>query len=129
MISSTAVTRYFTFCVINFSIIIYFLTSSLASSIFFSKYDLFVSYLVFKINPVASILTFATNLSYIVLLTISLFTTLLSLLKSTGTVLSTSVSGFRLAKSNFADNLDVSTPQSSLTLIFPPKDSNCLRKY
>ena len=58
-----------------------------ASLIFFSKYDLSVSYLVFKTNPLVSILfTSATNLSYTVFLTTLLFTTLISLLKSTGSV-------------------------------------------
>ena len=57
-----------------------------ASLIFFSKSDLSVSYLVFKTNPLVSILfTFATNLSYAVFLTASLFTAVLSLLKSAGT--------------------------------------------
>ena len=57
-----------------------------ASLIFASKSDLSVSYLVFKANPVGSILfIFATNLSYAVFLTTSFFTTSLSLLKSTGT--------------------------------------------
>ena len=56
------------------------------SLIFFSKSDLSVSYLVFKTNPLMSILfTFATSLSYTDLLTTSFFTTSLSLLKSTGT--------------------------------------------
>ena len=58
-----------------------------ASLIFFSKYDLSVSYLVFKTNRLVSILfTSATNLSYTVFLTTLLFTTLISLLKSTGSV-------------------------------------------
>ena len=97
-----------------------FLTSPLASDIFlsvslvfFSKSDLPVSYLVFKTNPLLSIVfTFATNLSYAIFLTTSLFTTLISLLKSTGAVFTLpvsifSTSGFKLAKSNFADRLDV----------------------
>ena len=51
-----------------------------ASLIFFSKSDLSVSYLVFKTNPVVSMLfTLATNLSYSVFLTTSFFTKLLSL--------------------------------------------------
>ena len=56
-----------------------FLTSPLvprtflsASLIFFSKFYLSVSYLVFKSNPLVSILfTFATNLSYTIFLTTS----------------------------------------------------------
>ena len=57
-----------------------------ASLIFFSKSDLSVSYVVFKINSVVSILsTFVTNLLYSVSLTTSFFTTLLSLTKSLGT--------------------------------------------
>ena len=74
-------------------------------------------------------------------MTASLFTTLLSLLKSTGTLsyLSAtilSISVFRLTKSDFAANLDVSTPvaffkiifitklgKSTLTLMSPPKGS------
>ena len=52
----------------------------------------------------------------------SLFTTLLSLLKSTGTVFNSSTSilstsAFRLAKSDFAANLKVSIPLLFLTLI------------
>ena len=55
--------------------------------------------------------TFVTNLSYTIFLTT--FTTLPSLFKSTGTVfsLSTSIlsmSAFKLAKSDFAANLEVS---------------------
>ena len=58
-------------------------------------------------------------------MTSSLFTTLLSLFKSTGTVvtsyidLSTSIlSGFGLAKSDFAANLDVSTPVAFFKFVF-----------
>ena len=64
--------------------------------------------------PLVSILfTLATNLSYTVFLTTSFLTTLLSLLKSAETVfnLSTSIlftSVFKLTKSNFATNLEVS---------------------
>ena len=65
-----------------------FLASSLvsgtflsASLTFFCKSDLSVSYLVFKTNPVVSMLfTLATNLSYTVFLATSFFTTLLALL-------------------------------------------------
>ena len=63
-----------------------------ASLIFLSKSDLSVSYVVFKTNPVVSLLsTFVTNLSYSVNLntdiTTSFFTTLLSLAKSSELVL------------------------------------------
>ena len=59
-------------------------------------------------------LTLVTNLSYRVFLTTSLSTTLLSLLKSGGTVFSLSMSilstsAFKLSKSDFAAELDVST--------------------
>ena len=80
--------------------------------IFFFKSDLFVSYLVFKTNPLASILfTLTTNLSYTVFLTTLLLTTLLSLIKSIEALfdLSTSIlpiSAFKPAKSNFATNLE-----------------------
>ena len=85
------------------------------SRIFFSKSDLSLSYLVLKTNPLVSIFTFEANLPYTVFLTTSLFTTLLSLLKSTGTVfyLSTSILSIQLldlAKSDFAAKLEVSTP-------------------
>ena len=59
---------------------------------------------VFLTSPLVSILsTLATNLSYAVFLTTSFFTTLLSLLKSTGTVANLSTSNlsaslFKLAK-------------------------------
>ena len=54
--------------------------------------DLSVSYLVFKTNPVISILfTLATNLSYTVFLTTSFFTTLLSVTKSLETVVNLSI--------------------------------------
>ena len=72
-------------------------------------------YLVLKTDPLVSILfTFVTNLSYTVFLTTSFLTTLLSLLKSTGTdfhlsIYILSTSAFRIGKSDFAANLDVST--------------------
>ena len=87
-----------------------------ASLILFSKIYLSVSHLVFKTNLLVSILfTISTNLSYTVFLTNSLFTTLLSLLKSTGTVFNLSISilsisAYRLAESDFATRLDESTP-------------------
>ena len=88
-----------------------------ASLISFCKYDLPVSYFVFKANPLVLILFIATNLSHTVFLTKLLFTTLLNLLKSTGTVFNLvtsilSASAFKLAKSDFASNLDVITPVS-----------------
>ena len=88
-----------------------------ASLISFCKYDLPVSYFVFKANPLVLILFIATNLSHTVFLTKLLFTTLLNLLKSTGTVFNLvtsilSTSAFKLAKSDFASNLDVITPVS-----------------
>ena len=75
-----------------------------------------MSYLVFKTNPLISILfTFATKLSYTVFLTASLFTKLLTLHKSLGTVfnLSTSIlsiSAIKPAKFYFGADLDVSIP-------------------
>ena len=64
-----------------------------ASLIFFSKSDLSVPYVVFKTNPVVSMLfTFSTNLLYSVFLTTSFFTTSLSLLKSTGRGVNLSIS-------------------------------------
>ena len=65
----------------------------LVSGILFSNFDLSVSYLVLKANPLVSILfTLATDLSYAVFLTTSFFTTSLSLLKSTGTGANLSIS-------------------------------------
>ena len=83
-----------------------------------------MSHLVFEIIPLVSIfLTLATNLLYTVFLTTSLFTTLLSLLKSTGTAfnLSTSIlstSAFKLAQSGFTSNLDGSAPVAFLKSAF-----------
>ena len=80
--------------------------------IFFFKSDLFVSYLVFKTNPLASMLfALTTNLSYTVFLRTLLLTTLLSLIKSIEALFdfSTSIwpiSAFKPAKSNFATNLE-----------------------
>ena len=57
-----------------------FLTKSVTSGILFSNSDLSVSYLVFKTNPLVSILfTLATNLSYTSFITTLFFTTSLSL--------------------------------------------------
>ena len=77
----------------SISVVLVFLTRPLVSGILFFNFDLFVSYLVFKTNPLVSILfTLATNLSYAVFLTTSFFTTSLSLLKSTGTGANLSIS-------------------------------------
>ena len=59
--------------------------------------------------------TFLTNSSYKVFLTIPVFTASLRLLKSTGVVSNSSISNlsifnFKLAKSAFLANFDVSTP-------------------
>ena len=58
--------------------------------------------------------SFATNLSWTVFLTASFFTTLLSLIKSTGTGTNLSISNlsgsvFKLAKFDFNAKLEVST--------------------
>ena len=69
-----------------------------------------MSYLVFKGNPLVPLLfTFVANYSYTVLSSTSLLSTLLSLLKSTGTRFYWSTSIFKLAKPDVADNVDVST--------------------
>ena len=65
-------------------------SSSLATPLpcfsIFSIFELSASYLVFKTNPLVSILSiFVTNLLYSVFLTTSFFTASLSLLKSIGT--------------------------------------------
>ena len=91
--------------------------------IFSSGFDLSVSYLVFKIIPLVWILyIFETNLSYTVFLTASLFTTLLSLLTSAGTInLSMpilSTSAFKLVKSDFAARLDISTHAAFFKSVF-----------
>ena len=64
-----------------------------------------------------------TNLSYTVLLTTSLSTTLLKLLKSAGKTFSLfiptlSASGFKLLKSDFGSKVDASTPFPSFKLVF-----------
>ena len=82
-----------------------------ASLIFFSKSDLSASYLVFKTNPVVSMLsTFVTNLSYPVFFATSFLTTLHSLAKSIETDVSLSISSlstsvFNLAKFDFSAKL------------------------
>ena len=90
---------------------IFFLKKSVTLGILFSNSVLSVFYLVFNTKSVVSRLsTFATNLSHTAFLTTSFSTTLLSLLKSTGTVtnlsmpnLSTSV--FKLANLFLVQNL------------------------
>ena len=85
-----------------------------------------MSYLVFETNPLVSILfTFAYNLSDTVLLTTSVFTTQLSLLKSTGTVFNFPISilyilAFKQAISDFAANWDGSTLLHFSNLILLP---------
>ena len=81
----------------------------------FSKSDLSTSYVVFKTNPVVSMLfTLATNLSYTVCLTTSFFTIVLSLAKSLVTGINLSISNlstlvFKLAKLDFRAKLLTST--------------------
>ena len=83
-----------------------------------------MSYLVFKTNPLISILfTLSTNLSYIIFLTKSFFTTSLSLFKSRGTgtnllISNLSISAFKLAKSDFEASLYVSLPVAVFKSIF-----------
>ena len=83
-----------------------------------------MSYLVFKTNPLISILfTSATNLSCKVFLTASVFTTSLSWLKSTGTGTNLSISNllisaFKLAKSDFASMLDLPVPVAFFESVF-----------
>ena len=78
----------------------------------------------FKTNPLVSVLfTFATNLLCNVFLTILLFTILLSLLKSIGKGFKLSISifstsAFKLAKSDFAANLEVSIPVAFFKSVF-----------
>ena len=74
-----------------------------------------VSYVVFKANPVVSILSaFVTNLFYSAFLTTSFLTTLLSFTKSLGTAVNLSISNlstsvFKLAKFEFTAKLLKST--------------------
>ena len=95
----------------------------LCSKIVFSNSVLFVSYLVFKTNPLVSILfTLAANLSYTVFLA-TFFTTSLSLLKSTGTGINLSISNlstsvFKLAKFDFCAKLEASTCEIFLMFAF-----------
>ena len=84
-----------------------------ASLIFFFKSDLSVSFVVFKKNPVVSMLfTLETNLLYSVFLTASFLPHYLA--KSLGTDVNLSISSlstsvFRLAKSDFSAKLLTST--------------------
>ena len=73
-----------------------------------------MSYLVFKTNPLVSILfTFSTNLSYTAFLRTSFFTTSRSSLESTGTDTTFSISNlsnsvFKLAEFYFSAKLEIS---------------------
>ena len=95
----------------------------LCSKILFSNSVLSVSYLVFKTNPLVSILsTLATNLSYTVFLA-TFFTTSLSSLKSTGTGINLSISNlstsvFKLAKFDFRAKCEASTCEIFLMFAF-----------
>ena len=87
---------------------------SISSRNLFSNPVRLILKLVFNKKSLVSILfTLATNLSYTVLLTTSFFTTLLSLLKSTGTVANLPISNlsnsvFKLAKFVFNAKFEVS---------------------
>ena len=123
---------YFPFYFTNFSTIICFFNKSTRirtvflpeSLIFSSRYDLNILYLLFKTYPIISVLfTFATILWNTAFLITSLFTILLHLLISTGTVfnLPTSVlatSAFKLTKSDFATNLELSISSEFLKSAF-----------
>ena len=72
---------------------------------------------------VSLLFTLAVNLLYIDFLTTSLFTTLLSLLKSVGTIFSLSasilsISAFNLGKFDFYAKLDTSTPVACFQSLF-----------
>ena len=87
------------------------------SLILFSEFDLSVSYLVFKTNPLVLILfDFVTNLSYTVFLTITLFTTIDAGFDLPISILSTS--DFKLPKSDFSAYLDVSIPAAFFKSVF-----------
>ena len=83
-----------------------------------------MSHIAFKTNQLVSIFsTFSTNLSYTAFSTTSSFTTLLSLLKSTGTGINLSISNlstsvFKLAKFDFSTKLEVSTCEIFLISVF-----------
>ena len=89
----------------------------LIPGMFFSNFNLSTTYLVFKRNPLVSILfTWLTNFLYSVFLITPFFTTLDNLLKSTGTIFSLSVSNistsvFKLAKFVFNENSKCSHEQ------------------
>ena len=90
------------------------MTRPLVSGILFSNFDLSVSNLVFKTNPLVLILSIlATNWLYTSFLTTSVLTTSLSLLKSAGTGTNLSISNlstsvFKLAIFVFNAKLEVS---------------------
>ena len=97
----------------NSCIIVCFFNKYSSIMNFFLNSDFSVSYLGFRTNALASILfTLATNLSHTAFLATSFFTTLLSLLKSTGTGTNFSlqnlyISAFKLAKSDLEASLDL----------------------
>ena len=101
-----------------------FLTKSVIIGIFIYNSVLSVLYLVFNTKSLVSILfTLATNSSYVVFLTTSFFTALLSLVKSveTGTFLSMcnlSTSAFKLAKFVFNAKIEVSACVTFFKLVF-----------
>ena len=107
----------FCFVWVNFSLK---LISLLQKFVSVTKFACVYREAVFKTNALVSILfIFVTNLSCTVFLTTSLFTTLLGLHKSTGTVfdLSTSIlstSAFNLGNFHFDARLDVSNPVAFL---------------
>ena len=83
-----------------------------------------MSYLVFKTNPLVSVLfTLVINLSYTSFLTTWFFTPSLSLLKSTGTgtnlsIPNLSTSAFKIAKFVFNAKLEVSRCVTFLRSVF-----------
>ena len=101
-----------------------FVAKSLILGIFFYDSVLSVLYLVFNTKSrVSVLLTSATDSSYVVFLTTSFFTALLSLVKSveTGTFLSMcnlSTSAFKLAKFVFNAKIEVSTCVTFFKLVF-----------
>ena len=111
---------------ILFSIVVnaVFVAKSLILGIFFYDSVLSVLYLVFNTKSLVSVLlTSATDSSYVVFLTTSFFTALLSLVKSveTGTFLSMcnlSTSAFKLAKFVFNAKIEVSTCVTFFKLVF-----------
>ena len=101
-----------------------FLTKPQVSGILFSNSDLSVSYLVFKTNPLVSILsTLVTNLFYTSFLTTSVFTTSLNLVKSTGIGINLSMSNlstsvFKPDELVYNAKLEVSTCEIFLISVF-----------